>query len=273
MNYMLKFRDALEDPKVVIKVGSSRFGKYIENVYKPGELVDLGDNMKNESKKESKNANVIGFKKAISNYPGHIPDYYLEVPFAVRDPILFNDLYYSKFLGQEKNMRRGFVRADIYIPEYGAIIELDSKKYHTSIERPLDDTKENILWHNYGIPTVLRLNFASRNDWEIKRATKLLYDYLDHAVPLVYPIIDVPGIVKSWDLHNRELLPFFPYIETVDGNYYAEHNQLYYFREVVLDISHLPQDLKGKIQEDEIKKPLIELYKRIKNIDLKITTP
>lgn len=271
MNDIVIYNDAVEDPEVTLQIGSSRLGRYIKNIKNPkNEVFDLGINMKKTAKDEIKNANTIGFLKALQNYPGIIPEFFLEVPFANKDPNLFNELYYKKFLGQKSNLSRMFYRADVYFPAYGTIVELDSKAWHKEKDIPLDNTKENIIWNYYGVKTILRLNFASKNEWEIKRATTMLYSYLNTAKPLITPIIDFQGIVESWKLYNREILPFFPYIETITGDYYCEHSRLYSLRDVPLDTSSLPNNLKAAIGEENIRKPLIEVYKRIKNINLQI---
>lgn len=274
MNDNAIYQAAVEDPKVTLQIGSSRFGRYIKNIKNPdGKPIDLYTNMINSAQHERdwKNPNLLGFEKAIRSYKGHIPDYYIEVPLAYKDPDLFLKLYEKRFQGKDlENARRGFGRLDIYIPEYGAAIELDSKTFHREgIEVPLDEAKENMILEFYNIKTVHRLNFASRDPDEIKKATAKLHNYLNTAKP-VRPIEDFMGIVESWKLYNREILPFFPYIETITGDYYCEHSKLYSLRDVILDTSTLPENLKAKIMKENIKKPLMEVYKKIKNINLQI---
>ena len=272
MTDYIKYKDAINDPAVVMKFGTSVFGRYIINPYNNSTVDLLKDREININSKEHKaNPNVLKFIEFMEEY-GKPVDYYLEVPFACLDRQLFYNIYHYKFSGSDPDLKRSWFRSDVYFPDFGTTIELDSGTYHSKEVVPLDETKENIIYHNYGIPTVLRLNLASDRKWEIKRAKKALFNYLDSA-KAVDPIIHFPGIVESWNIHNKNLLEFFPYVESVVGNYYSERKDLYGPREVVLPVSALPPELGIRIQLDSILNPLKELYKRIKNIDLRIEKP
>lgn len=268
MTDYIKYRDAINDPKIVMKFGSSVFGRYIINPYN-GNIIDLLKERKNALCSEKNNPNVLKFIEFMNEYPSGPVEYYLEVPFRNQDVGQFYNIYHYKFLGEDPSLKRASFRSDVYFPDYGSTIELDSGTYHGKPQIPLDETKENILFHNFGIPTALRLNLTSDRKWEITRAKKALYNYLDSAEK-VSPIIDAPGIIESWNVYNRDLLVYFPYIESVIGDYYAPRKDLYSFREVTIDISKLPPDIGMKLELAHISTPLKAMYKRIKNIDLRI---
>ena len=272
MTDYIKYRDAINDPKVVMHFGSSIFGRLTINPYN-GDIVDLWkDRERALSLEDHKtNPNVLRFVEFMEEYEKTRKpiEYFLEVPLANPDKQLFYNLYNFKFSGEDPNTKRSWFRCDVYFPEFGTVIELDSGTYHGKERVPIDETKENIIYHAYGIPTVLRLNLTSDRKWEIDRAKKALFKYLDSA-KTTDPIIHFPGIVESWNIHNRELLEFFPYVESVVGEYYCGREKLYSPREVILNVNSLPPVLGIRIGLDSISKPLKEIYKRIKNIDLRI---
>ena len=276
----LKFKDALENDKLILRFGSTITGKYIRDPY-----TRLKVNLENDrnsalnSKQHLENVNVHNFERLLKEFLKTVPEseqwkykYYLEVPFPNPDIDLFNRLY-AKF-SKGNFIKRHWFRVDVYFPYLGIIIELDSYEYHGSLEEALDNTKENLILEHYGIRTLIRTNLASTEEWENRRRFKEVFRKLKRCPPLNYPIILREPIIESWNAENSEILPFFPYIESCDTNYFAKHDELYKERDVYLNYNSLPEVLKITIDNrDSVRVALENVYKRIKNINLVIVKP
>ena len=277
MTDILKFNDAIEDDRFVLKFGSTRIGRYIKDPY-TARSIDLKKDRDAALLNSShiSNPNVINFEhlmaEAVSRYEeGERKkfEYFLEVPFPNPDVLLFNNLY--KKFGTETLIKRCWFRADVYFPNLGVIIELDSEEYHTDLDVALDNAKENLIYEYFGIPTIVRANLASTDKKEVKRRFGAVLKSLRTRKLIERPVILYDTIVNSWNVANEELLWFFPYIESCVSNYYAKHGDLYRKgREVYLNYNALPENLKISISRNSIREALINVYKRIKDINLVI---
>ena len=277
MTDILKFNDAVEDDRIVLKFGSTRIGRYIKDPY-TSRTCDLKKDRSSSLSSPShlSNPNVLNFEslmaEAVLKYDEEERrrfDYFLEVPFPNPDVALFNNLY--KKFGATIPIKRSWFRADIYFPNLGAIIELDSEEYHTDLDIALDNAKENLIYEYFGIPTIIRANLASTEKKENKRRFGAIFKVLRNRKLVEKPIILYDTVINSWNVANEEILRFFPYIESSVSNYYTKHEDLYKPREVYLNYNFLPEDLKISISRNSIKEALINVYKRIKNVNLVIT--
>lgn len=273
MTDILKFNDAVENENFVLKFGSTRIGRHIKDPYTSREIDLMRDResaLNNPA--HINNPNVINFEKYIKEWlKGKDPvkyQYFLEVPFPNPNVSLFSNLYHK--FGAKEDIKRHWFRSDIYFPELGIAIELDSDAYHEDLEVALDNAKENLIYEYYGIPTKMRINLASTKEWENKRRFRALTDLLDRC-ETIKPIILYDTIVDSWNIKNSDILPFFPYVESCVSNYYTKHDSLYKQREVYLNKNILPETLKITISRPSIQAALQNVYKRIKNVDLVIT--
>jgi len=68
MTDYIKYRDAIDDPKIVMKFGSSVFGRYIINPYN-GNVIDLLKERENALCSEKNNPNVLKFIELMNEYP------------------------------------------------------------------------------------------------------------------------------------------------------------------------------------------------------------
>lgn len=279
MTDILKFNDGVDNENITLKFGSTRIGRYIKDPY-TGKIYDLKrdrtDTLK--SKAHISNPNVNNFEALLSDAVSRQPEeerwrfeYFLEVPFPNPDISLFNNLY--KKFGAEDPIKRHWFRADVYFPNLGVILELDSDSFHTDLDIALDNAKENIIYEYFGIPTIVRANLAASEEKENKRRFGAVFKLLRTIKPIERPIILYNTIVDSWNYSNNEILKFFPYIESSISNYYTKHDSLYKNRDVYLNCSNLPEDLKITISRNSIKEALAKIYKRIKNINLVIIEP
>lgn len=281
MTDILKYNDAVDNNDITLKFGSTRIGRYILDPY-TGVVIDLKNDRDAtlRSPQHLSNPNVINFIKYVDEYIKTIPEdkrwmfeYHLEVPFPNPDVKLFNQLY-AKF-GDGSLVKRHWFRVDVYFPFLGIVIELDSDGYHSDLEVALDNAKENLIYEHYGIKTALRINLASTKDWENKRRVRELYKTLGKysANPITRPIILYDTIVNSWNIKNAEILPFFPYVESTESNYYTKHDQLYKERDVYLNYNALPINLQITLDRMSIQVALKNVYKRVKNVNLAIIKP
>jgi len=279
MTDIQKLNDAIDNEAITMRFGSTRIGRHIKDPYtnRPYDLWKDRQAALN-SPAHLSNPNVINFERllseAISKYPEEDRwkfEYFLEVPFQNPDVALFNNLY--KKFGATTLIKRSWFRADVYFPNLGIIVELDSEKYHTDLDIALDNAKENLIYEYFGIRTIIRVNLACSDEKENKRRFGAVFKALRTLKPIEKPIILYNTILDSWNTVNEELLKFFPYVESSTSNYYTKHETLYKNRDVYLNYNSLPEELKITISRNSIKEALINVYKRIKNVNLVVIKP